>query len=76
MAKHTRGRVERFTVPETWRRIVKWNERQGGKPYDVLVCGHSVPASDTAFRRFRACPDCRVTVQQYADQVAYRSRAA
>jgi hypothetical protein len=74
MARVTKGRGERFTVPETWRRIVKLNERQGGKPYDVLVCGHAVPASDTAFRRFRACPDCRLTVQRYADQVAEPSR--
>jgi len=76
MAKSTRSSGNRFTVPETWRPILKLNERQGEARFDVLVCGHAVPASDTAYRRFRACPDCRLRVQQYADQVAGQSRAA
>jgi hypothetical protein len=76
MAKRTRRGGIRFTVPETWRPILKVNERQGSAVFDVLVCGHAVPASDTSFRRFRACPDCRVRVQEYADEVARQSRAA
>ena len=66
----------RFSVPEVWRRIVKWNERQGSGKFDVLVCGHAVASSDTAYRRFRACPDCRVKVQRYADEHRQRSQAA
>jgi hypothetical protein len=68
--------VRRFTVPETWRRIQKLDERQGTGFYDVLICGHAVPASDTAYRRFRSCPDCRLRVQEYADEVTRRFRAA
>ncbi len=59
-----------FTVPEVWRTIVKKNERQGSKRYDVLVCQHAVPANDNTYRTARSCPECRVTVQRYADQVA------
>jgi hypothetical protein len=76
MARTTRSSGSRFTVPEAWRPIQKLNERQGNALFDVLVCGHSVPASDTAYRRFRSCPDCRLRVQEYADQVAGQSRAA
>ncbi len=36
----------KFTVPEVWRSIVKKNERQGSKRYDVLVCQFAVPAND------------------------------
>ncbi len=68
MKKSSPRTRQRFTVPETWRPIVKRNEIQAGRPFDVLACGHSVPASDTAFRRFRACPDCRLRVQEYADR--------
>lgn len=57
-----------FTVPEVWRTIVKKNERQGAKLYDVLVCDHSVPANDNTYRRARSCPECRRAVQEYADQ--------
>ena len=64
------GRARKFTVPEVWRRIVKKNERQGDGRFDVLVCGHAIPANDNTFRRSRACPECRIRVQAYADQVA------
>ena len=66
-----------FTVPEVWRAIVKKNERQGSKRYDVLVCQHAVPANDNTYRTARACPECRLTVQRYADRVpAARARKA
>lgn len=58
----------KFTVPEVWRTIVKKNDRQGGKRFDVLVCNHAVPANDNTYRRARACPECRVRVQAYADE--------
>lgn len=61
--------ARKFTVPEVWRRIVKKNERQGGKLFDVLVCEHAVPANDNTYRRARACPACRVKVQEYADRL-------
>jgi hypothetical protein len=69
MARSTARRsAPRFTVPRVWRAIVKKNERQGGKRFDVLVCDHSVPADDeNPYRRARACPECRIRVQQYAD---------
>ncbi len=70
MAKKSKNSARTFTVPEVWRAIVKKNERQAGKPYDVLVCQHAVPANDNTYRKARACPECRVTVQQYADEVA------
>lgn len=57
----------KFTVPEVWRSIVKKNERQGSKRYDVLVCQHAVPANDNTYRTARSCPECRLVVQQYAD---------
>ncbi|HVO18320.1 MAG TPA: hypothetical protein VMU15_03640 [Anaeromyxobacter sp.] len=64
---------QKFTVRPVWRIIVKKNERQGRKRFDVLVCQHVVPANDNALRSFRACPECRVRVQQYADELASRS---
>jgi hypothetical protein len=76
MARVASRDVRRFTVPETWRRIQKLNEPQGTGLFDVLVCGHAVPASDTAYRRFRSCPDCRLRVQDYADEVAGHSHVA
>ena len=75
MGRARTARRPRFTVPETWRPIVK-TERQGAGRYDVLACGHAVPVSDTVGRKFRACPDCRVQVQLLADQYARQSRAA
>ncbi|HTP28647.1 MAG TPA: hypothetical protein VMK12_23685 [Anaeromyxobacteraceae bacterium] len=68
MPKKTARTSRRFTVPEVWRRIVKKNERQGEKLYDVLVCDHAVPANDNRYRRARSCPECRIKVQEYADQ--------
>jgi hypothetical protein len=64
---------QKFTVPEVWRTIVKKNERQAGKLYDVLICQHAVPANDNTYRKARACPTCTVKVQQYADDIASRS---
>jgi hypothetical protein len=63
-------KTRKFSVPEVWRTIVKKNERQGGKLFDVLVCQHAVPANDNTYRKARACPACRVRVQQYADELA------
>jgi putative endonuclease len=60
--------ARKFTVPVVWRRIVKKNERQGDELYDVLVCDHVVPADDNTYRRARACPECRVKVQEYVDR--------
>jgi hypothetical protein len=68
--------VTKFTVPEVWRPIVKKNERHGGKLYDVLICDHSVPANDNTYRRARACPECRLKVQAYADQVRAQAETA
>jgi hypothetical protein len=76
MKKSVQRPRQRFTVPETWRPILKRNEIQAGRPFDVLECGHSVPASDTPFRRFRSCPDCRIRVQEYADRARREPRAA
>ncbi len=73
MGSKAKRAARRFTVPEVWRRIVKKNERQGPKLFDALICGHSVPANDNRYRRVRACPECRIKVQQYADE---RERAA
>ncbi len=75
MAKRQK-KSQKFTVPEVWRAIVKKNERQAGKPYDVLVCQHAVPANDNTYRKARVCPECRVTVQHYADVVASRTAQA
>ena len=69
-----RAATRKFTVPEVWRTIVKKNERQGRGLYDVLVCQHSVPANDNTYRRARSCPECRVEVQRYADELAGRRR--
>lgn len=73
MATKSKPRPQTFTVPEVWRSIVKKNERQGTKLYDVLVCNHSVPANDNTYRRARSCPECRRKVQEYADQRAKAS---
>lgn len=73
-----RGRraAQEFSVPEVSRRIEKLNERQGFQKFDVLVCGHPVVASDTAYRKFRECPECRVQVQHFADEHRQRLNAA
>lgn len=57
------------TIRPVYRAIVKKNERQADGRYDVLICGHAVPAAaENTFRTARACPECRVRVQEYADQ--------
>jgi hypothetical protein len=68
--KKPQQKVLEFTVPEVWRSIVKKNERQGSKRYDVLVCQHAVPANDNTYRVARSCPECRLRVKEYADGVA------
>jgi len=68
MAQKAKGSGSKFTVPEVWRRIVKKNELQGDKRFDVLICNHAVPANDNTYRRARSCPECRLKVQEYADQ--------
>ncbi len=74
--KPKRSSVPRFTVPEVWRTIVKKNERQGGKLFDVLICDHAVPANDNTFRKARACLECRRKVQEYADQLRAAQKVA
>jgi hypothetical protein len=76
MAGRPRTSRREFSIPDVWRRIQRLNEQQGFAKFDVLVCGHAVPASDTAYRRFRACPECRVQVQRFADQRAQGDLAA
>ena len=73
MATASRERTRKFTVPEVWRTIIKKNERQGRKLYDVLVCHHAVPANDNTYRRARSCPECRIRVQGYADEARPRA---
>ena len=65
--RKSKTKTKRFTVPEVWRTIVKKNERQGRGLYDVLICDHAVPANDNTYRKARACPACRVRVQEFAD---------
>jgi hypothetical protein len=70
MARTAKGKVLKFTVPEVYRNIVKKNEHQTKGLYDVLVCKHSVPAAtENTYRKARACPECRLKVQDYADQL-------
>jgi hypothetical protein len=76
MRRGTRPAARRFSVPEVWRKIVKKNERQGRARYDVLVCNHAVPSNDNTYRVARACPECRLTVQRYADELRARELAA
>lgn len=65
----------RFSVRPVYRAIVKKNERQAQGLYDVLVCGHAVPAAtDNTFRKARPCTECRVRVQEYADHHAAMTR--
>jgi transcription elongation factor Elf1 len=68
MAQKAKANSSKFTVPEVWRRIVKKNEQQGDKRFDVLICNHAVLANDNTYRRARSCPECRLKVQEYADQ--------
>jgi transcription elongation factor Elf1 len=75
MNRNRKRRAPRPTGREVWRRIVKKNERQGDKLWDVLICNHSVLANDNTYRRVRACPECRLKVQQYAQQYAQQVAA-
>ncbi len=68
MAQKAGRSAPKFTVPEVWRTIVKKNERQGDKLYDVLICNHAVPSNDNTYRKARSCPECRNKVQEYANQ--------
>jgi hypothetical protein len=72
LQRRAKEKSRRFTVPEVWRKIVKKNDRQGTRRYDILICDHAVPANDNTYRKARACPECRIKVQQYADSVAAR----
>ena len=74
--KNHRRQAQRFTVPDAWRTIVKKNERQGEGLFDVLVCQHAVPANDNTYRKARSCPECRVNVQRYADELALAKASA
>ena len=65
----------KWTVRPVYRAIVKKNERQGKELYDVLICGHAVlAATDNTFRKARECPECRVRVQEYANQHAAQTQ--
>lgn len=69
MARNAKKAARKFTVRPVWREIVKKNERQGGELFDILVCNHAVPAdTENTYRRASACPECRLKVQEYADQ--------
>jgi hypothetical protein len=48
-----------------WRPIEKKNEPQNGRRYDVLKCGHAVPANDNRYRVCRSCPECAARVVLY-----------
>lgn len=66
-------RPPKVTIRPVYRTIVKKNERQAPGLYDVLVCGHVVPADvENTYRRAGACPECRVRVQEYAAATAQR----
>lgn len=75
MPRSAKAGTRKFTVPEVWRTIVKKNERQGRGRYDVLVCNHAVPANDNTYRQARSCPECRLAVQRYADQLKQEQEA-
>jgi putative endonuclease len=67
----------KWTVPPVYRAIVKKNERQPKGLYDVLICGHAVPAAtDNTYRKARPCPECRLRVQDYANEHAADSQVA
>jgi putative endonuclease len=59
----------KLTVRPVYRAIVKKNERQATGLFDVLVCGHAVPATvENTYRKASACPECRLRVQEYVDR--------
>jgi hypothetical protein len=70
-----KSKARKLSVPEVWRTIVKKNERQGGKLYDIMICKHAVLANDNTYRKARSCPTCRLEVQAYADALAARRPA-
>ena len=70
VAAKRKSKAMKPSVPEVWRTIVKKNERQGGKLYDIMVCKHAVLANDNTYRKARSCPTCRLKVQAYADALA------
>jgi transcription elongation factor Elf1 len=57
-----------------WRKIVIKNEKQNGKLFDVLVCNHAQPVSESTkantYRRYRQCPECTEKVRSFRDQLA------
>ena len=65
--RKSKSKAKKPSVPEVWRTIVKKNERQGDKLYDILVCKHAVLANDNTYRKARSCPTCRLQVQAYVD---------
>jgi putative endonuclease len=66
----------KLTVRPVYRAIVKKNERQAGGVFDVLVCGHAVPATvENTYRKASACPECRLRVQAYVDEQREREAA-
>jgi len=73
--KKSKSKAKKLSVPEVWRTIVKKNERQGDKLYDILICKHAVLANDNTYRKARACPTCRLDVQAYADALPARRPA-
>lgn len=68
------------TVKPVYRTIVKKNEKQGKKHFDVLICHHAVLVDESTkantYRRARECPECRKEVQRYVDSQKRTKRAA
>lgn len=50
--------------PPVYRRIIKKNEKQGKKLFDILICQHAVRANDNTYRTARACPECAEQVEK------------
>ncbi len=55
-----------YLIDMPLRRIVRRNEKQNGKRYDILICKHSVLVTkqQTRYRRFRGCPVCFKDVER------------
>jgi transcription elongation factor Elf1 len=68
--------AKKKSPPSVWRKIIKRNERQGRKYFDVLVCNHAVEVMPSTrantYRRFRSCPDCRDQVALIVPEVLAR----
>jgi hypothetical protein len=60
------------TLKPAWRTIVKKNENQNGKLYDILACNHVVPvtAAQATYRQARSCPSCAAQVAIWAAEYA------